>query len=552
MLPTVAQILALDPVRRGAPRVVAAADRLDAPVRWVHVIELAEAAHLLRGGELVLSTGIALPEDAAGLARYVADLASVGVSALAVELGSRYARRLPAALVSAAERQLLPLIVLGRETQFIEITEAVHALIIDAQLEELRASERLHQVFTQLAVSGAASGEIIRQAAALSGCPVILENLAHQVLACEPAAQDTARLLASFAARSRAVTPAGRTGYDQSSGWLVTVVGARGEDWGRLIMVRGVPPAPFDLALIERAATTLALARLLDHQRESVERQAHRTILGAFLGRGYADPDEAEARVRALGVPVAGRRLLAVVIRLAAGRAGLEAQARALQVADAAAAACRDLRIPALVGSLDDTRVGALLALPPRAEPDPVLDRLAGQLRHRLGDGDVIGVGSVADSLRGVRGSFTEAEQVAEVAARRGPAGNAADAEPGVVAAAEPGPARSWYRLPDLRLRGLLHLLRDDPRVQAFAERELRPLLLHDDAAGTHLVAVLAAYLEAGGNKAEAAKRAHLARPTLYDRLRQIEEILGADLEPAESRLSLHVALLALQAVATG
>jgi PucR family transcriptional regulator, purine catabolism regulatory protein len=546
MLPTVAQVLALDPVRRGAPRVVAAADRLDAPVRWVHVIELAEAAHLLRGGELVLTTGIALPDDAAGLGRYVADLASVGVSALAVELGSRYARRVPPALVEAAAEHGLPLVVLGRETQFIEITEAVHALIIDAQLEELRASARLHQVFTELAVSGAAAGEIVRQAAALSGGPVILENLAHQVLACEPAAQDTTRLLASFAARSRAVIPARRTGYDPSSGWLVTVVGARGEDWGRLIMVRGAPPGPYDLALIERAATTLALARLLDRQRESVERQAHRTILGAFLGNGYADPDEAEARVKALGVPVTGRRLLAVVIRLAAGRSGLEAQARALQVADAAAAACRGLRVPALVGSLDDTRVGALLALPPRADPDTVLDRLADQLRHRLGHGDVIGVGSAADSLRGLRSSFTEAEQVADVAARR--AADAAGAARDEPDGARAEPQRSWYRLPDLRLRGLLQLLRDDPRLQAFAERELRPLLLHDDKADTKLVPVLAAYLEAGGNKAVAAKRAHLARPTLYERLRQIEEILGADIEPAESRLSLHVALLALQA----
>ena len=75
MLPTVAEVLALDPLRRGAPRVVAAADGLDAPVRWVHVIELAEAAHLLRGGELVLATGIALPDDPSGLTRYVADLA---------------------------------------------------------------------------------------------------------------------------------------------------------------------------------------------------------------------------------------------------------------------------------------------------------------------------------------------------------------------------------------------------------------------------------------------------------------------------------------------
>ncbi len=108
-----------------------------------------------------------------------------------------------------------------------------------------------------------------------------------------------------------------------------------------------------------------------------------------------------------------------------------------------------------------------------------------------------------------------------------------------------------YYRLPDLRLRGLLHLLRDDPRLQAFAERELGPLLVHDDATGSQLVPALAAYLESGGNKAAAAKRAHLARPTMYERLRQIEDVLGVELEPAESRLSLHVALLALQASAS-
>jgi PucR family transcriptional regulator, purine catabolism regulatory protein len=539
MLPTVAEILALDPLRRGAPRVVAAADGLDAPVRWVHVIELAEAAHLLRGGELVLSTGIALPDDPAGLTRYVADLASVGVSALAVELGSRYSRSLPAALVSAAAQHRLPLIVLQRETQFIEITEAVHARIIDNQLEELRASERLHQVFTDLAVSGAPAGQVVRQAAVLSGRPVILENVAHQVLACEAAGQETARLLAGFAARSRMVAPSGRTGYDPASGWLVTVVGARGEDWGRLIMVRGSAPEPRDVALVERAATTLALGRLLDHQRESLERQAHRTILGAFLGHGYTDPADAEARARALGVPVAGRRLLPVVIRLAraepgpgtppggrGGSGGLEAQARALQVADAAAAACRAGRVPALVGSLDDTRVGVLLALAPRADPDAVLGRLAGQLRRRLGDDDVIGAGSVVDSVAEVQRSFLEAEQVAEVAARS-------------------GAGLAFYRLPDLRLRGLLQLLRDDPRVQAFAERELGPLLRHDAASGGQLLAALTAYLEAGGNKAEAAKRAHLARPTMYERLRRIEAVLGVSLESAQSRTSLHVAVMA-------
>jgi purine catabolism regulator len=541
MLPTVAEVLALDPVRSGAPRVLAGAERLEAPVRWVHVIELAQAAHLLRGGELVLSTGIALPEDGAGLQRYVAELAAVGVSALAVELGSRYSRSLPPALIAAAGEHRLPLIVLERETQFIEITEAVHARIIDAQLSELRSAERLHQVFTELAVSGAAADEVVAQAAALAGCPVILESLAHQVLACAPGTHDAAVLLAGFAGRSRAARVPGRTGYDAAAGWLVTTVGARGEDWGRLIMLRGSAPEPGDVALIERAATTLALCRLLDHHEQSLERQAHRTILAAFLGHGYSDQAEAEARARALGVPVTGRSLVAVVVRLAAAPAGLGARARAAAIAESLAEVCRRQRVPALVGTLDpagvpgvapranEERVGALLALPPRSDADAALSRLAGQIRPRLAGQDVIGAGTPVDSVTGVQRSFLEADHVAS-------------------AAAGLGSHLPYFRLADLRLRGLLHLLRDDPRVHAFAERELGPLLAHDDAGGPQLLAALQAYLSSGGNKAEAAKQAHLARPTMYERLRQIEDVLGIDLEPAESRLSLHVALLALQA----
>jgi PucR family transcriptional regulator, purine catabolism regulatory protein len=527
VLPTVADVLALDPVRNGAPRVLAGWDRLDAPIRWVHVIELAQAAHLLRGGELVLSTGIALPEDAAGLGRYVAELAAVGISALAVELGSRYARSLPPALIAAAANHRLPLIAFERETQFIEITEAVHARIIDTQLAELRTAERIHQVFTELAVSGAAAAEIVAQTATLAGCPVILANLAHQVLACAPLGQDAARLLAGFAARSRATRSAARTEFDPTSGWLVTSVGARGQDWGRLILVRGGQPAPGDEALIERAATTLALGRLLDHQRESLERQAHRTILATFLGTGYGDQAEAEARARALGVPVGGRLLIAVVIRVAKTRP--IAASAAAGIADALAEVCRQLRVPALVSSLDDDRVAAVLSLPPRSDADAALRRLAGELRPRLHDDDVIGAGSAVDSVAAVQRSLLEADHVAAAA----PGG---------------GPQHPYYRLPDLRLSGLLHLLRDDPRLQAFAERELGPLLVHDDAAGTQLMAALTAYLTAGGNKAEAAKSAHLARPTMYERLRQIEAVLGVDLEPAESRLSLYVAMLALRA----
>ena len=452
---TLREVLDLDVVRRGSPHVVAGAARLDVPVRWVHAIELTDAGRLLRGGELVLSTGIALPDSPAGLAAYIASLADVGVAGLAVELGRRYAGALPEALVAAARRRTVPLVELRREVAFIEITEAVHARIID----EL---------------------------------------------------------------------------------------------------------------LLSRAAATLALGRVLTSRAESLERQAHRTLISALVeGAGPAGPfggageGAAAARARAMGVELTGRDLIAVVVRLPDQEpdaadppgglgAGLGApgagggQSDVLGVADVLAGACRAAGVPALVGALDHVRAGALLSLPPGAGDEKPLRALARRLASwhsaRAGTpagaalsavppGPVIGASGRSGSLREVAEAFREAREVADLAARY-PAKAA---------------ARPFYRLPDLRLRGLLHLLRDDARLRAFAERELGPLLSYDAEHGTHLADDLAAFLDSGGNKALAAARAHLARPTFYQRLALIERVLSVSLADPESRASLHVALLARQ-----
>lgn len=532
VLPTVSDVLSLDAVRRGNPQVVAGADRLESPVRWVHVGEVTDIAHLLRGGELVLTTGVALPDDPRRLANYVAELATVGASGLIVELGRKFIGQLPQAVINAAEAHGLPLVTLAMETPFVQITESVHARIIDIQLEELRASEQLHKVFTELSVEGASPAEILGQITRLSGHPALLENLAHQVLACDSAGRDTGALLAAWETRSRAVASNLRTVYDPTSGWLVTMVGARGQDWGRLILLCDTEPGPRDIVLAERAATTLALGRLLERHQESLERQAHGTILTGILTHAYADPEEAAARARAVGVSLTGRKLISVVLRLTESAEnsldGQEQLTHLAELGDAAAAACREIRLPALVGALDQNRVGVLLPLPPRILPEAALIMLADHLRATYTNAFVLAAGSVVESVRDARRSFLEAEQVADVAVRQ-PDG------------------RPFYRLPDLRLRGLLHLLRDDARLQTFAERELGPLLAHDAQRGGDLTRILRVYLNSGRNKALAAQRAHLSRPAFYDRLRRLERVLETDLDDVESCLSIHVALMALE-----
>ena len=403
---------------------------------------------MLHGGELVLTTGIALPDEPSLQARYVAEPAAIGVSGLAVELGRRYPENLPPALVAAAAEHDLALIAFAREVLFVEVTEAVHARIIDSQGDELRAAARLHEVFTDLSVAGASPAEIVREAARLAGRPMILADLSHAVLVCEPAGQDAAQLRDGFTARSRQAgapaggTPAG-TVFDAASGWLVTPVGARGENWGRVVLACQRPPAPRDIVLIERTAAALALTRLISRQRESLERQVHRMLISAILDQAGADPDEAAVRARALGVPVDGRQLIAVVVRLRDPGPGLSARARVLAVADA----CRAERVPAIVGSLDDARAGGLLSLDRRADADQVLtavcerisqllgqraDQRAGQRPADPGAELVIAAGSAAESMRDARRSFLEAQQVADAAA--------ADPDMFGRPAADPGP----------------------------------------------------------------------------------------------------------------
>ena len=140
----------------------------------------------------------------------------------------------------------------------------------------------------------------------------------------------------------------------------------------------------------------------------------------------------------------------------------------------------------------------------------------------------VIGVGPESSRLIDAVGGLREAGHVAEVAMSM------------------PLHDKAFHRAADVRLRGLISLIRSDPRVQAFAETELGGLLAHRAAHGDEAFDLLRSFLEAGGNKAELARTLHMSRPTLYSRLDALERIIGLDLDDAESRTSLHVAMLVL------
>lgn len=531
--PTVSAILDLAVVRAGKPTVVAGERGLSSSVRWVHAVEVADLGHLLAGGELVLTTGIALPDSPAALKLYVDELVDSGAVGLIVEYGRRWQEALPAALVVAANTRGFPIITLSTETRFVSISEAVAALIRDAQLAELTASERIHESFTTLTMSGAEPSAVLREVAALTGKAVVLQNLAGDVLAYDCAGHDPAEVLPNWRERGSQLTMTQRTSFDPGLGWLATVVGAKGDDWGRLVLITGAAPVHRHTVVVERAASALAVHRLISRDRASIERQAHRAVLTSLLN-GTMPLDEVATRAQGLGLTVhpALVGLSLKPVTTSSNAQALASEQLLGELADAVAAGVRRLGLSALVGTTEENLVAVLLSTKPDALEYRV-DQLSKEIHrsfrtHSRHPEVIIGVGSTVSRLDNAPRSLRESIHVVE----------------SVLAGPENSTPATNYRLADVRLRGLLSLLREDERLTAFIERELGPLLDPKHQRSLELLRVLCLH---GGNKSAAAKAAHLSRTAYYQQLAKVEQLLAISLDEPESILSLHVALLSLE-----
>ncbi|MDP5228637.1 MULTISPECIES: PucR family transcriptional regulator ligand-binding domain-containing protein [Arthrobacter] len=543
---TVRDVLTLEALAAGRPEVLAGESGLDAPVRWVHIAEDTEAGGLLQGGELVLTTGLAFRRSPALTTAFLRRFHGAGAAAVVVELvdddGAPDTEAI-ATLRAAAAVVDAPLVLLTRRVRFVQVTEDAHRALMAQQVTRLERARHVHEVFTGLGLENAGEAAIVQTTAELLGSPVVFEDAAHLVLSYATHGEDPTRLLDRWTNRSRHVGYLNHTGFGTGGErWLQTPVGLKGQRWGRLL-VPGPAMQNDDAAwnpdsweldtweltdalqVLERAGQALTMARMAGRDRRELLIQARAGLVQDLRQASPPREEEARARARALGLePGAG--YVPVVAKLDGGAEGAE-DATAVQLSERAFLdalqewAARDHH-SVLAASLHAGSVAILLLLPALELEDATLHRLAAGV-HAPGLSWTLGVGRPDRSLVAAARGLDDADQVADTAAtlasRRLP----------------------FHRFSDIRLRGLLSLLGQDPRVKAFAQAELAPLL---DPPAPELIELLRDHLEHGGNMSSLARARKVSRQALYAQVRRLEERLGVSLDEAESRASLAVALL--------
>lgn len=534
LFPTAADVLALPEVQAGAPELAAGSGGLGRRVRWAHVAADSDIASSVDGGEIVLMTASAWPEDPRKQAVFTEELIAAGISAIALELG-RGLERAPAPMILACDEHEVPLFVLHRAVRFVQITQRVHQHILSAQTEALEAREQVHSMLTELGLNRSPVDYVVEQLASTLGCAVVLEDSAHRVVAFAAQGEDPAASLEPWNSPGEPQLPAGSARVP---------VEARGNRWGFLTALPGPAHSAGRRTVLELGAFALALGRLADTSNDPWLQLASKRVFEALLSGRYRNDTELEAQLTAAGLPIRGRVILAATLR-GTGDFGSHTS---LEHATLETALRRAVAPEGRVLIAEDSD-GALLTVLSFPKGDPrvglaegqALPRLAARLAREL---DMLvpdptpsawrahlALGSPGTRLRQLVASLEQLRSAGRLQA---------SSEVGRVT------VQQVERQP---LAHLVRSLAGAPELQQFTLDLLGPLLDHDRASGPghtgDLIQVLAAYTAHPTNRSLAATQARLSRSVFYQRLDLIEQLLDVDLTEGETIAALTVALLA-------
>ena len=524
MTTTVADLLAIDDL---SLTLVAGKDGVGRPIRWAHVSELEDPTPFLRGGEVLLSTGLSLCAwKPARQAAFVRQLAGAGLAAFGLGLGFGFDAA-PDALVEAADLASFPVVEVPYEVPFIAITEALFSRLVNEQYVLLQRAGVVQQTLSRLLLDGSGLDALLGAYARMTGTRALLFDLHGEVVAAAPGAIQSIDPRQAWTEVQR-LRPEGNefsltlADGDGRRAMLPILVG--GATAGFLVMARAERAEPYNHVVVHHLATAIALDLSKAQAVASTERRLVGDFLDALL-EGELSSEEIRRRLSFLGLG-AGRPL-AVLVGRPDGQPAEQAQGGGDLALEALHRIVED-RLSRWSGryvcSPHDGAVVALLEVDDLVEARRTAESVAqggrGGLAARFG------LGSPECGPSGLRRGYQEARFALASASTAGSRGAVATVE-------------------DLGSHRLLLALQEDAALEAFSRGLLGPIRAYDERQHGELVHSLSVFLEHNGNWESAARALTVHRHTLRYRIRRVVELTGRNLDLAADRVEFWLALKA-------
>lgn len=472
------------------------------------------------------------------LASVVESLAQVGVAALAVD------GEISQTAVTVAETHGIAVIALPSEASLTGIERAVNKLILNqtAQLTE-RAIEIQRQL-TRLAAENRDLNSLLQVIVRATAKPVVIHDdagvLMAQVYPVVGRRNATGRSLvqslpySAFQKWLDSESPSMPGSILNSPIGFTTVLKVEKRVAGYLSLVdKSNDIDDFDRLVLTYGADVCAIELAKNRAIASAVEQARGDWIQMWLSGTPADDDLLATRAQQAGFELDAMYLVAVFRAITDGGMTLPLESLMSLVRD-------DMMRRQINGAVGQY-VDVIIVLYPIESPTQttrlrdMIEELRAQLAMRTPSGLVAaGISRPVAGLATLRDAYREAKDAVSISHELG------DKE------------RSTY-YGDLKLYQLLLALKDRnlDHLQRFFSDTLGPLVDHDQRKQSDLVRTLNGFFEANGNLAKAAQDLDVHRNTLVYRLERISELTELDLNDADNRLILHLALKVQRVLAT-
>ncbi|WP_208625304.1 PucR family transcriptional regulator [Salinicola salarius] len=140
-------------------RVVAGERSLGRPLRWVHMVDHPDIIAWVREGQLLLTTGYHWPDEPEAERALIEALVDKGLAGVALAV-PRFLTAFPKTSRRVAASLDFPLLEIPWDVPFSQITEEVHAWLIARQGQLIARAERIHRDLTRSALTARSLGDI--------------------------------------------------------------------------------------------------------------------------------------------------------------------------------------------------------------------------------------------------------------------------------------------------------------------------------------------------------------------------------------------------------
>lgn len=520
---TLEEILQLEPLGQAQAEVLAGGESLANSVVWAHICEMENLAHIFDGGELLLTQGRGIPRSPRRQRAWVQALADAGVAGVAIERG-HVLDEVPATIVEQAVACGLPLIQMQRPAYFIEITRAVHSVIIGSQHDVSIRVEEFSRRLARLMMAGGGLQEALDEVASALSHPVVLTGPNHFLEFVSPRNDpvDTA----DYDWRRHTKRDHDLSGsqgacvaMQDGGGCLHRAIVFRGEIWGCLHVLLGDwEPNHLLVRVLDQAAISLGLSYAVQQDLNSVGTDYRSEIIHELITTTKSSASDLHRRLHWLGLDPSQslRVVLAAPLETVSGNRAIVNERRRFVALRALSEDFRDVLGPgAVVGYLDDM----VVALVP---DDDGLESLGAWIEN--------------EKTVAIVGASGQSSSVHLVRARK-------EADEAVHYAQESGQGAGFYWAERLVMKRALLKLNEDGTLNRLIEQELGPILDYDEQVQTSLLLTLEAYFDCVGRRNEMAQVLHVDRRTVHHRMVRISELIGETFDRSDKQLSLHIAV---------